>query len=116
MPNAGASTKANPPQRYFHIPQMNPDFWLERWREGHTHFHQSRITPLLQKYWPRLARDAGSQVLVPLCGKTLAMIWLAEQGPRGLGVELSSLAAEQFLSDTKLHPAITVRHSTPPPP
>src|SRR3546814_18511093 len=32
------------------------------------------------------------------------MIWLAEQGHRVLGVELSSLAVEQFFSENKLHP------------
>jgi len=47
---------------------MDADFWLERWREGRTHFHQQRVTPLLQKYWPSLELPAGSQVLVPLCG------------------------------------------------
>src|SRR5690606_2729087 len=83
---------------------MNADFWLERWREGQTHFHQSRITPLLQKYWPTLDLPQGSRVLVPLCGKTLDMLWLAEQGHQVLGVELSPLAVEQFFSENNLRP------------
>ncbi|MGB3290725.1 MAG: thiopurine S-methyltransferase [Burkholderiaceae bacterium] len=83
---------------------MNPDFWLERWRAGQTRFHQSRITPLLQKYWPVLELPSGSRVLVPLCGKTLDMIWLAEQGHQVLGVELSPLAVDQFFSENNLRP------------
>jgi len=81
---------------------MHAEFWLERWREGRTHFHQERVTPLLQKYWPMLALPAASQVLVPLAGKSLDMLWLAAQGHRVLGVELSQLAVEQFFSENHL--------------
>lgn len=85
---------------------MEPDFWLERWREGQTHFHQDRVTPLLAKYWPTLALAPGSRVLVPLCGKSLDMGWLAEQGHRVLGVELSEIAVEQFFDEHRLQPRV----------
>src|SRR5690606_18613610 len=81
---------------------MDAAFWHERWREGRTHFHQSRVTPLLAKYWPALGVPAGSRVLVPLCGKSIDMVWLAEQGHRVLGVELSPLAVEQFFAEQGL--------------
>ena len=45
---------------------------------------------------------AGSRVFVPLCGKSLDLIWLAEQGHQVVGVELSPLAAEAFFSENKL--------------
>src|SRR5690606_4025450 len=67
-----------------------------------TNFHQTRITPLLQKYWPGLQVNAGARVLVPLCGKSLDIIWLASQGHNVLGVELSSLAIEQFVQENGL--------------
>jgi thiopurine S-methyltransferase len=89
---------------------MHADFWLERWRDGRSHFHQTKVTPQLQKYWPSLQMPAGSRVLVPLCGKSLDMPWLAEQGLRVLGVELSSLAVEQFFAENDLRPAI---HQSP---
>jgi len=89
---------------------MDAQFWLDRWREGSTHFHQNRVTPLLQKYWPALALPAGAQVLVPLCGKSLDMVWLAQAGYRVLGVELSDMAVQQFFDEQGLTPAIT---STP---
>ncbi|HEY9460045.1 MAG TPA: thiopurine S-methyltransferase [Paralcaligenes sp.] len=85
---------------------MDADFWLKRWREGHIGFHQERVTPLLQKYWPSLLLPSGSRVLAPLCGKSLDMIWLAEQGHRVLGVELSSLAVDQFFTENDLHPKV----------
>ncbi|SHI28964.1 thiopurine S-methyltransferase [Pollutimonas bauzanensis] len=83
---------------------MDADFWLERWRDGQTRFHQDRVTPLLQKYWPSLSLEAGSRVLVPLCGKSLDLVWLARQGHQVLGVELSPLAVDQFFAENGLRP------------
>lgn len=85
---------------------MDTDFWLDRWREGKTGFHQNRITPLLQKYWPTLELAPGARILVPLCGKSLDMLWLAQQGFQVLGVELSALAVEQFFAENHLDPSV----------
>lgn len=81
---------------------MDPEFWLQRWRDQRTGFHRDRTMPLLEQFWPRLALPVGSRVLVPLAGKSLDMLWLAGQGHRVLGVELSPLAVEQFLSENGL--------------
>lgn len=81
---------------------MQAQDWLQRWREGRTGFHRDAPMPLLVKHWPALALPVGSRVLVPLCGKTLDMPWLAAQGHRVLGVELSPLAVEQFFEENKL--------------
>jgi len=79
---------------------MDPDFWHQRWREGRIGFHQDRPTPLLLEHWPALELTVGSQVFVPLAGKSLDLVWLAAQGYRVLGVELSPLAVAQFFDDT----------------
>lgn len=89
---------------------MQAEFWLERWREGRTGFHRDAPMPLLLQHWPALALPRGSRVLVPLCGKTLDMRWLAEQGHRVLGVELSPLAVVQFFAEQGLKP---VRRESP---
>lgn len=81
---------------------MDHAFWLQRWREGRIGFHRNEVMPLLQRHWDSLALARGSRVLVPLCGKSLDMIWLAAQGYRVLGVELSALAIAQFASDNAL--------------
>ena len=78
---------------------MHPDFWQQRWREGRIGFHQDKPMPLLLKHWPSLGVAPGSRVFVPLAGKSLDMVWLASQGHRVLGVELSPLAVEQFFSE-----------------
>lgn len=89
---------------------MEAEFWLERWREGRTNFHQSKVMPLLSKHWPKLPVSAGARVLVPLCGKSLDMPWLAAQGFKVLGVELAPQAVEQFFNEHGLEP--TVHEST----
>jgi thiopurine S-methyltransferase len=85
---------------------MDPDFWHQRWREGRIGFHQDRPTPLLLKHWPSLALTPGSQVFVPLAGKSLDLAWLAAQGHRVLGVELSPLAVAQFFAEHGLTPQV----------
>ena len=85
---------------------MHPDFWHQRWQQNQIGFHQSTPTPLLQKHWPALGVPAGARVFVPLCGKSLDLAWLAAQGHRVLGVELSQLAIEQFFTEHGLQPGI----------
>lgn len=88
---------------------MEADFWLQRWRENQIGFHQTRTTPALERYWSTLELPRGSGVFVPLAGKSLDLLWLAAQGHRVLGVELSALAVEQFFAENGLAP--TVRES-----
>ena len=83
---------------------MEHDFWQQRWQEGRIGFHQDDVTPLLREYWSTLALPPGSRVFVPLAGKTLDMSWLAAQGHRVLGVELSQIAVEQFFDEHGLTP------------
>lgn len=83
---------------------MQPDFWLQRWQQGQIGFHRGEVMPLLEKHWPALQLAPGSRVLVPLCGKSLDMHWLAARGYRVLGVELSPLAVEQFFAEAGLQP------------
>jgi thiopurine S-methyltransferase len=85
---------------------MEAEFWLQRWRENQIGFHQTRTTPALERYWSTLELPHGSRVFVPLAGKSLDLLWLAAQGHRVLGVELSALAVEQFFAENALTPTV----------
>ena len=76
------------------------EFWLDKWQSGRIGFHQEGVDPKLIEFWPTLPKN--NRVLVPLCGKSNDMIWLAEQGYEVTGVELSSLAVIQFFGDNDL--------------
>ncbi|MEO8998645.1 MAG: thiopurine S-methyltransferase [Rhodanobacter sp.] len=85
---------------------MDPGFWQQRWRDGRIGFHNEAPLPLLVEHWPKLALTPGSQVFVPLAGKSLDLAWLAGQGHRVLGVELSPLAVAQFFAERGLEPQV----------
>lgn len=78
---------------------MEHDFWLERWERAEIGFHQGETTPYLLQYWPTLQLPQGSEVFVPLCGKSLDMVWLRQQQHAVLGVELSPLAVQAFFTE-----------------
>ncbi|MEB6592152.1 MULTISPECIES: thiopurine S-methyltransferase [Pseudomonas] len=78
---------------------MDPAFWQQRWADNQIGFHQAQVNPYLQRHWPQLQLALGSRVLVPLCGKSLDLAWLAGQGYRVLGVELSRRAVEDFFRE-----------------
>lgn len=87
---------------------MNPEFWHARWRQGEIGWHQDEINVHLHAHWARLGFDAESRVFVPLCGKTLDLLWLAGQGHRVLGVEISALAVDAFFAENGLTPKVLV--------
>ena len=78
---------------------MQPDFWLDRWRTAQIGFHQAAVDRHLQAYWPLLKLPANSPVFVPLCGKSLDLMWLRERGHSVKGVELSPVALEAFVME-----------------
>lgn len=53
-------------------------------------------------YWQQLDLPPNSEVFVPLCGKSLDLLWLCQQGHKVLGVEVSDLAVSQFFSENGL--------------
>lgn len=75
---------------------MEADFWLNRWRNAQIGFHQAAPDKHLRAYWTALKVQPLSRVFVPLCGKSLDMLWLRDQGHWVVGVELSSIALEEF--------------------
>ncbi len=75
---------------------MEPAFWHERWKLGQIGFHQQRVHPGLQDHAEAFLGSASQRVLVPLCGKSLDLDWLARQGHDVVGVELSEVAVQQF--------------------
>jgi len=78
---------------------VQPEFWLDRWRTAQIGFHQAAVDRHLKAYWPLLKLPANSPVFVPLCGKSLDLMWLRERGHSVKGVELSPVALESFVME-----------------
>lgn len=81
---------------------MDKNFWEESWEQGNIGFHQKHIHRYLQRFYSRLAVAEGDPVFVPLCGKTLDMLWLQQQGAAVIGVELSSVAVDDFFTENDI--------------
>lgn len=83
---------------------MQKDFWLDKWQKAEIGFHMPEVHPLLVRHGATLGLTDGTPVLVPLCGKSVDLRYLAEQGCRVTGLELSPLAIRQFFEEQGLTP------------
>ncbi len=83
---------------------MDAQFWINAWNEGKTNFHQQKYNEKLLKYFPQLKPIEGQKVLVPLCGKSIDMIWLHDLKLKVHGVEVYIEAVKSFFTDNSLSP------------
>ena len=81
---------------------MNPEFWQERWQNKRIGFNQPEVNPLLIKYFSTLDLPASSRVFVPLCGKSIDMLWLIDQGYDVVGIELVESAVQEFFAENDI--------------
>ncbi len=86
---------------------MDQEFWHRRWQNNQIGFNQSKPNALMRQYFDALKLPLGRRIFVPLCGKSIDMIWLAQQGYRVIGVELSMLASEAFFAEQGLEMRFT---------
>lgn len=93
---------------------MEQSFWFERWSEGRIGFHEQGGNRRLHEHWqafvsrygPKPASSPG-RVLVPLCGKSTDLRWLAARGHEVVGVEFIEAAAEAFFRESGVEPERT---------
>jgi len=78
---------------------MDREFWINRWNDNQIGFHVKGVNPLLTRYWSAVSSTATGRVLVPLCGKSEDLRWLAERGHDVVGVEFSLIAAKAFAAE-----------------
>lgn len=78
------------------------NFWHALWSGGQLPFHKEEVNPDLIKFWPKLDLLAKSHVFVPLCGKSLDLLWLIDQGYQVTGIELCETAVLQLMAENNL--------------
>ena len=86
---------------------MKLDFWHERWSKGEIGFHQQDFNKYMRAFMDRLGIKQGGHILVPLCGKSLDMIWLLEHGYQVTGIEISGVAVDDFFKENNIACRIT---------
>jgi thiopurine S-methyltransferase len=91
---------------------MEHSFWDVRWADGRTGFHQSDVNPTLGRCFDDfvswLGRDdaASARAIVPLCGKSLDLAWIAERIGNVVGVEFVRSAAQQYFHERGVAPTV----------
>lgn len=80
--------------------------WHDSWREGRIGFHKSEVHADLIEYEERFLGSEPKRVLVPLCGKTVDLAWLAQKGHEVIGVELVEQAVDEFFEELGAKPIV----------
>ena len=82
---------------------MQADFWHERWASNQLGFHQTEVNAHLRTHWSELDVEPTAPVFVPLCGKSLDLLWLRDQGFRVSGIEISAAPPAGYGIPGSLH-------------
>jgi thiopurine S-methyltransferase len=86
---------------------MDPRYWRDRWRAAEISFDQKTPNALLVQHADH-ALGTASRIVVPLCGKTVDLTYLADRGASVVGIELVEEAARAFFDEQELTAMRTV--------
>lgn len=75
--------------------------WQKMWDSDQIGFHQSSVHPDLMTYESEFL-DKNCRVFLPLCGKTLDLVYLADKGHEVFGCEFVQKACEDFFKEQSL--------------
>ncbi len=81
---------------------MQKEYWINKWLDNDIGFNQEEPHAYLQKFFSCLNLPQKAAVLVPLCGKSVDLLWLLGQGMQVVGVELSEKACQDFFTENHL--------------
>ena len=79
--------------------------WQDRWSTGRTQWHKTEVHASLMKYCDEYLIDGiiggGGRILVPLCGKTVDMVYLARKRviSEVVGIDGVPKAIEEFIQE-----------------
>jgi thiopurine S-methyltransferase len=82
--------------------------WANKWKSGSTGWHRPRVHESLLHFEKSLLPKPKSRILVPLCGKTVDIEYLASHAnvQEVVGVDAIQKAFEEF---SKEHPALEIK-------
>ena len=86
---------------------MEADFWHELWDKNETGWHKEETNEFLLKHFEALQLPKKSRIFIPLCGKSVDIKWLVEQGYQVVGVELNEPAIKELFEYLQIEPTIT---------
>ena len=78
------------------------NLWQSRWQQDRIGFHLKEVNPYLMRFSDQLLHQNPDRVFVPLCGKTLDLMWLSTRTKKVIGVELVSKAVQDFFAENDI--------------
>ena len=81
--------------------------WHSRWESNKIGWHADQVNLQLIEYFSELNLVDGDKIFVPLCGKSLDMLYLLQRGLKVVGVEMSEIATQQFFGENKLEYSVS---------
>lgn len=85
---------------------MEKEFWHKIWEDEKIGFHNQEANRFLVQHFSALNLKEKSKIFVPLCGKTLDILWLLQKGYKVVGIELSQKAVEELFISLNIKPTI----------
>jgi thiopurine S-methyltransferase len=83
---------------------VDHEFWQARWQTGQIGFHEGAPNAYLVAHHGWLT--PCKRILVPLCGKTHDLAFLAGHGHEVVGIELVEDAVRQFFAEHEVTPVV----------
>jgi len=83
-------------------------YWVKRWDDNNTGWHRSEAHINLVQYFDKLTNGkANVAVYFPMCGKTLDMMWVYEQGHSVVGVDIAEKSVKEFFAENRVEYEVT---------
>lgn len=86
---------------------MERDFWQQSWTNRQIGFHLPAANPLLVAHAGFF--EGAARVYVPLCGKTLDLVYLRERHHEVVGCEFVPQAVAEFFEELRVTPDAELR-------
>lgn len=90
---------------------MEREEWIRRWAEGRIGFHRATVQPWLVDHAGRFLPRGDECVFLPLCGKSVDLIWLEQRGHPVVGLDVAEQAFRDFLKEQG---RVAAEHESPP--
>ena len=82
---------------------MSLEEWQHAWESGQTGWHLDHVnTNLVENIEILTDGKQACRILVPLCGKTMDLLWLVKKGHTVIGIELIQKAIEDFFKENNV--------------
>ncbi|XP_069127814.1 probable thiopurine S-methyltransferase [Argopecten irradians] len=92
--------------------EMSCSDWNERWKKEQTQFHVPKVHPMLEKHIDRLTDGKTNlRIFVPLCGKSIDLKWLADQGHEVVGCDCSETGCKEVFERDNIPYTNEYRHN-----